>query len=146
MNQFNLELENKVIERTKELDAVVQELQAANEEIRATNEELCDSNKKLTVVNSDLDNFVYTESHDLKSPITNIEAQLTHLSDELTEHDALNDQTKSLMNMMDSSIKRFKRTIMDLTDISKVQNLQNEEEEKVNFEELLEDIRLNRVC
>ena len=143
VTQLNLELENKVIERTRELDTANQELQGANEEIRATNEELSDSNKKLTTVNSDLDNFVYTASHDLKSPITNIEALLINLHDELEKHEAINDETKSLLKMMDSSIQRFKRTILDLTDISKVQNLQNDEEEQVNFEELMEDIRLS---
>ncbi len=143
VNQLNLELENKVIERTRELDSAVQELQAANEEIRATNEELSDTNKQLTIVNSDLDNFVYTASHDLKSPITNIEALLINLYDEFEDNNAINDGAKSLIKMMDTSIQRFKRTILDLTDISKVQNLQNDDEEQVNFEELLEDIRLS---
>ncbi|MBC7389436.1 MAG: HAMP domain-containing histidine kinase [Opitutaceae bacterium] len=143
VNQLNLELENKVIERTKELDTAVHELQSANEEIWATNEELSDSNKKLTIVNSDLDNFVYTASHDLKSPITNIEGLLINLFDELESHEIINEGTKSLIKMMHTSIQRFKRTILDLTDISKVQNLQNDEEEKVNFEELLEDIKLS---
>nr|GEZ65364.1 hypothetical protein [Tanacetum cinerariifolium] len=51
-----------------------EKLGAINEELTATNEALNTTNTQLTRTNVDLDTFVYTASHDLKAPITNIEA------------------------------------------------------------------------
>jgi PAS domain S-box-containing protein len=59
------------------------QVQALNEELTATNDELSELNKQLTRTNVDLDTFVYTASHDLKAPITNIEGILHALRDTL---------------------------------------------------------------
>ena len=42
----------------------------------ASNEELGTSNLRLARTNVDLDNFIYTASHDLRAPISNIEGLL----------------------------------------------------------------------
>lgn len=46
-----------------------------------TNEELHQTNQQLVRVNVDLDNFIYTASHDLKAPILNIEGLMEALVD-----------------------------------------------------------------
>jgi PAS domain-containing protein len=63
----------------QELAAANEELLAANEKIQSTNEELGVTNAYLTRTNVDLDNFIYTASHDLKAPISNIESLLQAL-------------------------------------------------------------------
>ncbi|UOQ82505.1 PAS domain-containing protein [Hymenobacter sp. 5414T-23] len=45
--------------------------------------ELKQTNEQLRRTNADLDNFIYTASHDLKAPIANIEGLLSLLSEEL---------------------------------------------------------------
>ncbi|RZK26449.1 MAG: histidine kinase, partial [Hymenobacter sp.] len=55
------------------------ELAKANQELQATNEALGQANSQLRRTNADLDTFVYSASHDLKSPITNVEGLLLAL-------------------------------------------------------------------
>src|SRR5699024_2249169 len=70
--------ERKVAEEP--LNKITEELADSNEELRAANEEIQNhinemsaANQQLKVINADLDNFIYTASHDLKAPIANIE-------------------------------------------------------------------------
>ncbi|WP_345109353.1 PAS domain-containing protein [Hymenobacter algoricola] len=55
----------------------------ARQQLAQANEQLVAANQQLTRTNTDLDNFVYTASHDLKQPISNIEGLLTALREEL---------------------------------------------------------------
>ena len=48
-------------------------------QLQATTQELTEANRQLVCTNVDLDNFIYTASHDLKAPISNIEGLLTAL-------------------------------------------------------------------
>ena len=57
--------------------------QAGLERIDEAQRELRANNEQLTRANVDLDNFIYTASHDLKAPITNIEGLLHALLAEL---------------------------------------------------------------
>lgn len=70
------ELNAELADTNQELAAIIQELQASNEELH-------ESNTQLTRTNVDLDNFIYTASHDLKAPISNIEGLLLALEHEL---------------------------------------------------------------
>jgi two-component system, chemotaxis family, CheB/CheR fusion protein len=74
--------------------------------------------EELIKINNDLDNFIYTASHDLKAPITNLEG----LSNMLKKFDTKPEMTQPIFTMMDKSINRFKATIHDLTEITKVQH------------------------
>ncbi|MEJ8802785.1 PAS domain-containing sensor histidine kinase [Pontibacter sp. H249] len=85
---------------------------------RRRNEELMRRNKELMRINNELDSFVYTASHDLKSPITNLEGLLTAL-----EEDMGTDVQKysQIIGMMGGAIKSLKTVITDLTDITRLQ-------------------------
>ena len=82
---------------------------------------LRDNNEQLTRVNVDLDNFIYTASHDLKAPISNIEGLLDALLLELPPETAGNGEIQPLLALMQDSVNRFKRTIDHLTEVSKLQ-------------------------
>lgn len=97
-----------------------QQVQRLNEELRASNQELGTSNQRLTRTNVDLDNFVYTASHDLKAPITNIEGLLNTLREELPPQEPGSEVTH-ILDLMQDSIARFTRTIALLTDVAKLQ-------------------------
>lgn len=90
-------------------------------DLKEAKEALALQNVQLTRTNNDLDNFVYTASHDLRTPITNIEALSSLLKDELLDTNALNSDSENLLNRVIDSVHRFKRTLDDLTQISRLQ-------------------------
>lgn len=99
-------------------------------------------NNELRKTNLDLDNFIYTASHDLRSPITNIEALVTLLKEELAESNALNVDTEEILQRVRSSVKRLKTTIEDLTEISRLHkdSTESSSTEIINVQEVYEDI------
>lgn len=113
-------------------------------ERKRAEEILYEKNKQLGSINSDLDNFIYTASHDLKAPVSNIEGLVASLVENL-ESDKPSDKEENhlLLHMMQVSIAKFKNTINELTEISKIQKLQNEDIEDVNISEILEDVKLS---
>jgi signal transduction histidine kinase len=98
----------------EELAVLNEELQAANEELGFTNGQLGIANHQLTRTNVDLDNFIYTASHDLKAPISNIEGLLTILRKELMP--LATTYVTQVLGMMQDSVARFKHTINLLTE------------------------------
>jgi two-component system, sensor histidine kinase and response regulator len=124
LREINLSLEEKVRRRT--------------EEIIAQNEELLTTNDQLRRVNSELDSFVYAASHDLKSPVSNIEGLLFLLEQNVEESCDRPREIIKILDMMKSSIVRFKSTVEDLSVIS---HLNREVElEQVNIDEVLNDV------
>ncbi len=104
---------------------------------------LAENIRQLKRVNNDLDNFIYTASHDLKAPIINIEGLVKLLHKNLDEERNLNPKTKPLMDMIFSSIARFQNTIKDLTEVAKVENNAEEDLSEVSFQALLEEVKSN---
>lgn len=96
-------------------------------------------NKNLTKVNTDLDTFIYTASHDLKAPISNIEGLITILESEINNPNS-NTNTSSIIGMIKHSINKFKETVSDLTEISKIQKYIVEEQELINFCEVINEV------
>lgn len=133
----------RVQDLNEELAAINGELAATNEELTATNEELHESNTRLTRTNTDLDTFVYTASHDLKSPITNIEGLLLALREQLPG--AQNDEPNAqLLDMMEGAVERFQQTLGHLTDVSRLQqDLSQRPTETVDLPALAEAVRLD---
>jgi signal transduction histidine kinase len=118
------------------------QVQELNDELQTTNRELFDANKRLTHTNADLDTFVYTASHDLKAPISNIEGLLDALREYLPASAAGTDpMVPRLLSMMQDSVARFQQTVAHLTDVSRLQYEQ--EAEAVDLLALVEDIRLD---
>jgi two-component system CheB/CheR fusion protein len=98
-----------------------------------------EQNKQLKKINNDLDNFLYIASHDLKTPIINIEGLKNILSKNLRENKSTLDT--EVVELMDIAISKFKKTINDLTDITKVQKNIQFEEEDVFFEQVYKDVK-----
>ncbi len=126
----------------RQVQGLNEELAAINEELQATNEELGDSNRQLTRTNVDLDNFIYTASHDLKAPISNIEGLLDTLRDELPLQ-AAGGEVAYILELMQDSVNRFTRTIEHLTDVSRLQKEHGQPREPVPLAGIIEDVRLD---
>lgn len=107
--------------------------------IYESNEQLKLNNKELLKINNDLDNFVYTASHDLRAPIVNLEGLLMVLRKQL-DGQQLTQNSNSILDLIEKSILRFQETIKGLTEISKTQRNVNDEVEEVIFDKLIEEI------
>ncbi|QHL88409.1 PAS domain S-box protein [Nibribacter ruber] len=106
---------------------------------RRRNEELMQKNQDLVRINNDLDNFVYTASHDLKAPISNLEGLLMALLEDLGPE---KEAHQAVISMMQRSITTLKKVITDLADIIKLQQ-SNDEVENVSLESLLDEVKAN---
>jgi PAS domain S-box-containing protein len=111
--------------------------QQLEERVRERTSELQENMMKMQKINNDLDNFIYTASHDLKAPISNIEGLISALFSEIPE----NENIHFIREMLEASIERFKTTIKDLTEITKVQKGVAEDIEEVNLAEMSEEIK-----
>lgn len=115
----------------------VTELVESRKAVAEKNDELSKKNIELTRINNDLDNFIYTASHDLKAPISNIEGLMNAMQ---REPDLTEGEKAELLNLMHLSIERFKSTILDLTEITKTQKNLEEVVEVINLPELTKQV------
>lgn len=97
--------------------------------------------EELQRINDELDNFVYTASHDLRTPILNIDGLLQLLKSKApagTRADVGN-----LYERMDKSVQQLKQTIYDLADVTRIQRDSAEEIHWINLPELIEEFKVN---
>ncbi len=100
-------------------------------------QQLADSNQNLVRLNKDMDNFIYSASHDLKSPVNNIEGLLQLLKAEMGPE---NKTVTNLIEKIENSTAKVKNTVINLTDIVKVQTNPYEDIQEINIREVLKEI------
>lgn len=100
------------------------------------NEDLMRKNKELHRINTDLDNFVYTASHDLKAPISNLEGLFSLLKYDLGSD---LDKHQEVLSRIENSMARLNSIILDLTDLTRIQHEENKVEQ-VNLTEMLDEV------
>ena len=90
-------------------------------------------NENLIIVNRELDRFVYSASHDLRSPITSLKGliEITQLEDDI-------DQIKTYLGLMHKSLMKQDQFIIDIIDYSKNKRKQVVME-TVSLQELLNE-------
>ena len=121
----------------------IHEQKLALERIDEAQRELRQNNEQLTRANVDLDNFIYTASHDLKAPISNIEGLLDVLRQELPAGLTQSPEVQPILGLMQDAVNRFKRTIDHLTDVSKLQKEHGHPTQAVNLAAVIHDVRLD---
>jgi signal transduction histidine kinase len=133
-----------------ELRTVNQELRDSLDALRGTRQTILNHNLELTAANAelarsntDLDNFIYTASHDLKAPISNIEGLLQALLVELPPETRQGALVEPLLNMMQGAVERFQLTIEQLTTITKLQQAHTSPPEEVCWAVLLDAVCLD---
>lgn len=104
MNQVN-----KMLTRKNE------ELVSLNKEMTAARHDLELKNSELHKINSELDRFVYSISHDLRSPLLSIKGilQLIPIKEKTTEG------TDKLLKMAEKSVNRLDQTVQEILDYSR---------------------------
>jgi len=125
ISTFAYDVTEQVLAR-QQAQATQQLVYDLNEELQATNEKLGESNTRLTRTNVDLNTFVYTASHDLKAPITNIEGILAALRETLPPAVQQEAVVAHILGLLDDTVERFLLTINDLTDLARLQQSYNE--------------------
>lgn len=96
--------------------------------------ELQDKNKELEKINFELDRFVYSASHDLRSPLTSVLGLLYLLRNEMKDSNALH-----YVDLMEESILKLDNTIRDIVAYSR-NNRTQVQLESVNISEVVRDI------
>ncbi len=112
IQQLNLELETKVIERTAQLAAATEELRRRNQELEAANEEL----KKLDELKSE---FVSMVSHELRAPLTNINGSIELL---LAGTGARYDlDHREMLQIVSEQSARLTRLVQGILNVSRIE-------------------------
>lgn len=119
----------------------IENLAKTKEQLQLINFEISNKNEELRKTNNDLDNFIYTASHDLKAPISNIEGLIGNLPEVASSEIDKNKEFNQIMEMIGTSINKFKDTIQDLTDITRVQKNISDEETEVDIYEVIENVK-----
>ncbi len=122
---------------------LAESLQRTSEELTASNHDLQAANQQLIHINVDLDNFIYTASHDLKAPIANIEGLLLVLKRHLSPETMQQERVRGITDMIASSVERFKKTIANLTDITRLQKENGQAPSWVELPEMIGEIMLD---
>ncbi len=99
--------------------------------------ELAQKNNDLIKLNKEMDNFVYSTSHDLKSPINNISGLVNILKMEIPQGNASVDE---LLHRIESSSSRAIDAIHNLTGILKVHTEPYDDLENIHIQTLVEEI------
>ncbi|OWP64787.1 hypothetical protein CDA63_00025 [Hymenobacter amundsenii] len=87
---------------------------------------------------------MYSASHDLKSPITNVEGLLLALREHLPPEAQQQQPVPQLLGMMEDAVARFQQTLAHLTDVSRLQQIDlTELPEAVDLPAVVEAVRLD---
>ncbi len=88
---------------------------------------------------ADYETLLDTISHDIKTPLTSLVLTVHLLKDEKRDNSS---KFKSLLTIVENGIKKMQTIITELTDTRKQEYKYKAEEELLNFEHILEDVRL----
>ncbi|QHT67293.1 PAS domain-containing protein [Rhodocytophaga rosea] len=129
---FAHEVTNQVLAR--------RQLEESARQVVQSNQQLALANEHLQRINNDLDNFVYTASHDLKAPILNIEGLLKALERQIGKESLQKDAVGQIYQLLNSSVNRFKTTIRDLTEVARISKESSEDVISIDLSQVLEEV------
>jgi len=126
LKEFNFNLEGMIQERTKELNDEIGTRKQAEETLHRTNQELSKRN-------TELDNFVYSVSHDLRAPIASVLGLIN-----LAKKDDDGAMKDMYLEMVHKSALQQDNFIKEILDQSRNSRLEVNREEII-FEDLIEE-------
>ena len=101
--------------------------------LRRSKQEIEETNKNLTIANKELDKFVYSASHDLRSPILSLKGLIEIMN---TENDMT--QIRNYLELMQESLDKQDQFIKDIIDYSKNKKTKTTLS-KVNLSQIIEE-------
>lgn len=134
-------LEAQVQQHSHELQDVNEQLVAYNEELQVANEELLETNATLGKINAELDTFVYAASHDLRTPISNLQGLVQALVRHLPPDPQQKALVQPILTLMQDSMARFGHTLDRLADFGTTHAPAGLARERVDLVLMLEEVR-----
>ncbi|MEO6819678.1 MAG: chemotaxis protein CheB [Ginsengibacter sp.] len=102
-------------------------------ELKKTQSELDKKNIRLIRINEDLDNFVHVASHDLLSPLASIEQSI----DLMNEIQLSGENLNKILNIINTSIIKFRSLVTDLAGLGKIEN---QSMEMVDLDKIIDNV------
>jgi PAS domain S-box-containing protein len=101
--------------------------------IKSAQEKLKKQNRELKKLNTELDSFVYSASHDLKAPLSSVKGLINLAKDEDDK-----EKLAYYLDLVDKSINKLDDFIKDIVDLSR--NARQEvKSEPIDFKEIVQD-------
>jgi signal transduction histidine kinase len=100
-------------------------------------EQILDQNRMLEKTNRELDNFVYSVSHDVRSPLTSI-LGLINIASKTRENKEIN----KCLRLMESRVNRLDEFIEDIMDFSRNQRV-NKKYREISLSNFIEEVIQN---
>ena len=94
-------------------------------ELKKVQEAVTRKNEELRKINTELDNFVYSISHDLRSPLLSIKGIVSLI----THSNEIDEKTRKYLEMVDGSATRLDGTIQEILEYSRNSRLEIAHEE-----------------
>ncbi|WP_277480214.1 sensor histidine kinase [Catalinimonas alkaloidigena] len=88
-------------------------------------------------VNKELDQFIYTASHDLKAPVANLEGLMQLVEQRCDKENQ--EENRTLYAMMNKQVNRLKLIIHDLSDVGQIKKASRDDFENVNLRTMVND-------
>jgi PAS domain S-box-containing protein len=110
------------------------------EKLNYANQNLYKKNKRLKHINKDLDNFIYSATHDLRSPVGNMESLLRLLYSEATEQKC-SEKFQDYFNLVFKSLDILKVILNDLTEVVKADD-QPGVAENISFADMINEVKV----
>ena len=127
-------LEKLILERTRALEGANRNLEHKNEELTRAEEMLQKQFNELERTNKELDQFVYSASHDLSAPLKSLSGLVY-----IAKHETKEKSQNNLLEMMQDSISKLENFIKDVINYSRnsrVDLIYN----KINLHKMVEEI------
>jgi len=142
LEKYRIHLEELVRERTGELTKANEQLQRTISELTRAEERLKKYSDECIRSNRELEKFAYVASHDLKSPVLSLAANLKLL--ERRSRGKMDEESLELINSAHASAARMQNLITDLLTYARIgaDNLKKTHE-RINLAEMLNIILNN---
>ncbi|WMN10853.1 PAS domain-containing sensor histidine kinase [Marivirga salinae] len=101
--------------------------------IKSAQEKLKKQNRELKKLNTELDSFVYSASHDLKAPLSSIKGLIN-----LAKNENDKEQLANYLDLVDQSINKLDDFIKDIVDLSR-NSRQDVKSEPIDFQQIVKD-------
>jgi len=116
--RLNVELEQKVAQRTRDLRDSQMALLSIVEDLNASNKEVAFANQSLDATNKELEAFSYSVSHDLRAPLRSVDAYARMIEEDYAER--LDDEGRRLLKVIRDSAHDMGQLISDLLAFSRL--------------------------
>ncbi|MGM0580332.1 MAG: PAS domain-containing sensor histidine kinase [Bacteroidota bacterium] len=116
-------------EGIKYFDGAIRDVSA----MKSAQDKLQKQNRELKKLNTELDSFVYSASHDLKAPLSSIKGLIS-----LAKNETDKEQLANYLDLVDQSINKLDDFIKDIVDLSR--NARQEvQADQINFDEIVQE-------